>query len=276
MANAAEAPLASFEAKWTRLRPEFALALRFFEPQERAARSAFACLAFEIEHTAFDLREPAVAAGKLEWWAGELARAANATAQHPLTHALATTAAFATAPWSAVVVGALAQRDPVGAATHADLMTGYARLYRPLAESETALFPDTDTPATARSRCASRALRQTAALAGGLREGTLPLPLDLLARHQLVRADLLVGGLARTAALREYLTVLIADFDALGAAAQPGGLPLVQAATVAADRARARRALRAREPLMALDAALARLPLPVFRVIWRCARRRRR
>jgi phytoene synthase len=275
-----DTPLASFEAKWTEARPELALALRFEGENERAPRAAFACLVLEIEHTAFGIREAQPAAIKLQWWAEELTRAANGEARHPLTQALAPRIAAAAVPqrdWYAVISGAMAQRDPEPVADREALLSIYAELYAPLGAIEAALF-GTDAAGLARVLTLSRATRETAALSDALRDGKLPLPLGLLARHRLARGDLGKESAARSEALREWFGELAREMSGVltpeALASRPLGI--LRAAMAAADGQRLAAAASAGEPLATVNAALASLSLPIAWAAWRAARRSRR
>jgi 15-cis-phytoene synthase len=271
-------PLASFEAKWSAAYPEFALAQRFVR-EDREAKLAFACLAFEIEHAAFGIREAQPAAIKLQWWAEELMRAGKGDARHPLTQALGTRIAVSAVPpmlWQQAIIAALAQRDPEPAADTDAWLDAYAPLYAPLGAIDATLF-GSDADAVARALALMRALRETAALPTALRDGKLPLPLDRLARHRLSRGDLSNTSPQRADALREQLRDLAGRFrklltrDAL--AAHPLGV--VRATMAAADAMRAATASNAAEPLAALDEGLGRLSIPAVWSAWRAARRSR-
>ncbi|GAA0705128.1 squalene/phytoene synthase family protein [Dokdonella soli] len=267
-------PLASFEAKWVAAHPEFGLALRFVGESGRRAQSAFACLVYELEHAAFGIREAQPAAIKLQWWAEEFARAAKHEARHPLTQALAEHPGFAAVPlalWYEVIAGALAQRDPEPAADRAALLDAHAVLYRPLGAIEAALFPSVDAAASARVRALARSLRDTATLADALRDGRLPLPLDLLARHRLARGDLARTSAQQVAALREWLRALASEHAEV--AASGAHLGVLVAANLHADRWRARKATRAEDPLATLNAAFGQLPFDATWAAWRTARR---
>ena len=270
-AEASTTPLASFEAKWSEARPELALALRFEREDPREARAAFASLVLEIEHAAFGIREAQPAAIKLQWWAEELARASKGEARHPLTQALAPRFAAAAIPqreWHAAIVGAMAQRDPEPAADRDAVLAGYAQMYVPLGAIEATLF-GTDSNAVARALALSRAMRETAALPDALRDGKLPLPLDLLARHRLARGDLGNASATRSNALREWFGDLAHEMAALR------GLGVLRAAMTAADSKRLAKAARATEPLAVLNVALAGLSIPIAWAAWRAARRSR-
>jgi len=275
-AEPSNAPLASFEAKWADAHPEFGLALTFLREPARTEQSAFGCLLFELEHAAFGIREMQPAAIKLQWWAEEFARAANGEARHPLTRVLAERIARASIPlarWQEAVMAALNQRDPEPAPDLRALIENYARFYSPLAEIETALFADSDAAATARAFALARALRETTVLPDALRDGRLPLPLDLLARHRLARGDLAGKSPEAAAALRDWLKALGAEFGDL--ARKAPRLSVVSAATLASARSRARRAARAPEPLAALAEAQRRPSIGTVWSAWRAARRSR-
>jgi phytoene synthase len=267
-------PLASFAAKWSAARPELALALKFIASPAQRARTAFACLAHELEHTAFGIREAQPAAVKLQWWIDEFARAGRNEARHPLTQALTEQEHFAAIPlahWLDAARGALAQRDREPAADAQALLAAHAELYGPLATIEATLFPSIDATAAARARGLSRALRETAGLSAALRDGRLPIPLDVLARHRLVRGDLTQVSERQARALHEWLAWLADECRRLArASASPG---VLAQAGLSADAWRARTAARAADPVAALDALFRRLPLRTVWATWRAGRR---
>jgi len=263
------APLASFEAKWGAAYPELALALGFEPAGRRDARSAFACISHELSHAAFGVREAQPAALKLQWWAEEFGHARRGEARHPLTRVLAGTPRFgevALDEWHAAVLGAHAQRDAEPAADTRAQLQAYERLQAPLARIESTLFGPYDVAALARARAVSRALRETASLGDALRDGRLPLPLDLLAAHRLARGDLAGDSAERRAGLRAWLQAL------LEAAPRPNALGAQGAAAAAADRWRLRRAATAADPAAVLPSLLGRLPLRAAWASWRAAR----
>lgn len=273
-ASADAAPLASFQAKWAAAHPEFGVALRFVPAGERDAQSAFTCLRYELEHAAFGIREEQPAAMKLQWWAEEFARAGNGEARHPLTQALAGHDGFGTIPlasWHAVIIGALAQRDPEPPSDRAALIEAGMAFQRPWATVETRLFPRADADATARVHALSRVLRESASLGAALQDGRLPLPMDVLARHRLARGDLATASPRQVAALQEWLGTLASDYAAL--AASKAALGTLAAANLRADRWRARSAARADDPLAALNAAFDHVPFAATWAAWRAARR---
>ena len=270
-------PLASFEEKWAAVYPEFGVALKFVADGRRRVHSAFACLVHELEYAAFAIREAEPAMIKLQWWAEEFTRISAGAARHPLTQALALEPAFAALPvarWHEVIVGAMAQRDPEPAADRVALLQGYAALYRPLGVIEVALFASASAEPAAQVRANARALRETAALADTLSGGRLPLPLDLLAQHRLTRGDLAHSSPQTVAVLREWLAALAAG--GLTTIDSDTRLGVLAAASASADRWRADMASRARDPLAALNAALARVPSRVVWAAWRAGRRSQR
>lgn len=268
-------PCATFEHKWTTAHPEFGLALRFVPAPQRKARSALTCIGYEIEHAAFRLHEPQVAAGKLQWWLEELLAMRAGTARHPLTQALATTLPVANVPsalYQDLIVGALAQRDPEPAPSLDELLHGLLGFYAPLARVEQSLTVEGDVDTEARIGALSRAFRDALGLSDTLAGGRLPLPLDLMAHHRLSRVDLASPSAPRTEALRGYFAMLAERMEAIDIAS----LSSVPAATSwHAERVRCRRAARAFEPLAAGEAAINRLPVSTVWAAWRAARRQR-
>lgn len=271
---AGNSALTSFETKWAAVRPEFERGLKFVAERERRAQSAFTCLVFELERV-FAIREVEPATIKLQWWADEFVQAGKGGARHPLTRALAAHSRYAAVPlahWYEVVAGALAQRAPSPAADRAALIDGHAALYRPLAAIEATLFPALDAAAATSVRSLAHALRDTAALGDALRDGRLPLPLDLLAKHRLARGDLASTSPPQVAMLREWLLALASDFSVAAAAAHARGGAL-HAAAASADRWRARMAGRAADPLLTLNASFALLPMRATWAAWRAGQR---
>lgn len=264
--------LSSFETKWALAHPELPLALRFASAPMRPFVSAFACLSYEIGHAAFHIVEPEVARSKLQWWAEELSAFASGKPRHPLTETLGNwppLAELSAARWSAVIVGAMAQRESVPASSLADLLVGYRRLYAPLADIEAVLFPKLDFDASAQAAVLLRALHEASWIAEALARDRLPLPLDLLARHQLSRADLGLAGDRRDTAMREHLAALAAGMRSI----DRRGLSALTVAGLQAAQMRSQRAARAADPLAECAGKLDRLPLSSVWASWRAARR---
>jgi len=269
-AAADAAPLASFVAKWSAAYPELELALGFVPRAQRDAQAALACLGHELEQAVVSTHEDQPAAAKLAWWAEELAGSGDA--RHPLTIALAGQPGWERfAPsWHAVVAAAFELRDPEPAGDLERLLARWAPFHRPQAVIEAELFGHVDVEARTRQRAIARALEDLALLdaSGAAR---LPLPLDLLARHQLARNDLALDSPARRRAVRDALSGLARAMDDLARRGAPLGIP--GTAALAAQRWRARQAKRGDEPVAALHRLHARLPLGAAWTTWRAARR---
>jgi 15-cis-phytoene synthase len=264
--------LASFEAKWSLAHPELPIALRFSQSAVRPFESAFACLSYELGHAAFQIAEAEVATTKLQWWAEELTGLSSGSVRHPLTGLLADRASrsgLAGGQWNAVVAGAFAQRDSAPATTLDELLATYLRFHSPLAEIEATLFGRPHARDLAHAAALSRALNEVIRLPETQARDRLPLPLDLLARHQLSRGDLGQSGGKRDNALREHLAAIA---NAMETVDRRGLSPLL-GIRLHADQLRCRRAAKAADPLAESARNLDRLPLSSAWVGWRAARR---
>ncbi|HNR92323.1 MAG TPA: squalene/phytoene synthase family protein [Dokdonella sp.] len=268
----ADAAFAGFESKWIAALPEFGLALRFVDPANRTARAALACIGYEIEHAASHIGEAEVAAGKLRWWLEELDAFAAGAPRHPLTRALAAEVDARRVPhasWHGVIAAALARLDDTPATTLDALLDAHRDLHRHLAEAGRALFADDAVAVVAEAGALRRILRDAFAAAHADVPSRLVLPLELLARHRLTRADLAITSPSREAALREFAALLAVRLDAIDRAV----LPVIDAVAVHAERARCGKLARAREPLRLAASAFTQLPLSAAWQGWRAARR---
>ena len=264
--------LASFEAKWSVAQPELPLALRFSPASIRPIISAFACLSNELAYSAFHIVEPEVATTKLNWWAEELTALSAGKPRHPLTEVLAGFEPIRHVhanQWASVINGAFYQREAEPASSLDALLALYLRFLAPMVDIETILFAKLSAEPLAQAAVLSRALQETNRLSELLVNDRLPLPLDLLARHQLSRADLVRSSERRTLALREHFAALAARFDAINR----NGLSPLAAMRLNADQQRSRRAARALNPLAESARNLDRLPLSSVWKGWRAARR---
>lgn len=264
--------LASFEAKWSLAQPELPLALRFARAPLRPFISAFDCLSNEIAQAAFHIVEREVATTKLNWWAEELAGLSVGKPRHPLTKVLAGFEPIRRVhadQWASVVNGAFRQREAEPASSLDALLASYQCLLAPIAVIEMSLFAKLDAESLAQAASLSRALHETIRLTELLARDQLPLPLDLLARHQLSRMDLAQTGERRAPALREHFSALTARFEAV----DRKGLSPLAAMRVNADQRRSRRAALALDPLAEIARDLDRLPLSAVWAGWRAARR---
>ncbi|MEO7917585.1 MAG: squalene/phytoene synthase family protein [Dokdonella sp.] len=269
-----EQALDSFAAKWIAAEPELGIALNFLPMPRRAIEAAFGCLAREIAHAAFSIREGDVAVAKLNWWHEELARMSHGEPRHPLTQVLSGHPAMADLPssrWQAVIATALQQRERDPAADFSNQIAGFESFYRPLVEIEALLFGPIDCVVASRIAALAHAMREVAAMARVLETGHVAFPLDLLARHQLRRDQLATDGTERRYAAKEQLQAISIALDSI-AKAQPT-LLLTRYAGVLADRWRAGKAARADDPIAELNRLLLKVPFDATWKSWRAARR---
>ncbi|HEX3122544.1 MAG TPA: squalene/phytoene synthase family protein [Rhodanobacteraceae bacterium] len=245
-----DAAFASFERKWLEANPEQATVAVFLAPDERRRASAFGVLVHELEQTTFSVREPQVAAVKLNWWRQELISAGAGTPRHPVTKELfddARARSIAESSWSNLIDGALAQFDGAAASALPDSISTLAAFYRPVASLEAALAADQSARSDADARLwISAHLLHSAVLTVDNRA----IPLDLLARHGLARSALTEPSPARAALLRDYLGLVRDEIDA--ALAQLPQASLGRRVRARLDRELAARASAAADPLALL------------------------
>ncbi|HTI95389.1 MAG TPA: squalene/phytoene synthase family protein [Rudaea sp.] len=240
----------SFERKWLAANPENAIIAVFLPSTQRRLASAFGSLIHELSSAAFHIREPQVAATKLAWWKQELAAAAFGKPSHPVTQALFDCASVREsdpALWPALADGGLAQLDAPGAGTLAALIEQLDPFFGAIARAENALFcaGECNIEADAALWTLSHLLRALPHLADG--EAHLPLPLGLLARHELTRAELAYESPQRNMLIKDFLDELVLEGNgALGVSAVRS-LPLRVRAAL--DRRRIESALRVIDPL---------------------------
>jgi len=265
--------LSSFAEKWLSARPECAIALRFLPLAQRDAHVAFECLVFELEQTIFHVREAHVAQAKLHWWGNELANTVANQPRHPITQTLLETTPFSNitaTQISALIEGALFQYDATTVTTFDQLIGHYKKLYTPLTNIEALLLPAINSSDSAQTLALAHALRESTKVTHGLETLILPLPLNLLARHQLTRAMLGKKNDQCTAALHEHLNSI--QMELADSLTQASHLNLLRRVGANADQWRAKRAANAKNPSQILDHALTRPPLHTLWVAWRGAR----
>lgn len=245
---------ASFEQKWLAANPEQAMVGLFLPPAARLRARAFGCLVFELDAAAYAIREHEVAAAKLAWWAQELEVAATGHARHPITHALFDDVARAAdrSLWPALAVGAFKQIEAAAAASLDELIAQREPFCLAIADAESALFlgGSANIDANAALRTLSSLLHALPGVASA--EERLPVPLDLLARHGLTRADLANATPARDALVKDQLAAL--QFETRGAQGVASVRTLAQRVRVRADLALIDAALRAPDSLALLSA----------------------
>jgi phytoene synthase len=249
----ATSDFASFEQEWLDAHPEYAIASIFLPPDQRRRANAFASLTHELGGAA-RLREPQVAAAKLSWWRDELASAAAGRGNHPIAKALfadEVARAVDAALWPALADAALKQLGMPEASTLPELLDQRAAFHTALARIDDAMSGGSAAgiAANATLRSVAELLREAAQI--GHRDDSLPLPLDLLARHGLTRSSLSAPTPQRAALLRDHLDAL-ADVVARNVTV-PSRRGLYQRVRIRLDRSLMLAARNAADPLAFLD-----------------------
>jgi hypothetical protein len=192
-----------FVSKWLERNPEMHFARLFCAADARARFDAWGALLHEVGDARFALREPSVLAAKTAWWAEELRALGGGAPRHPLSRDLL----GIDAPWlplARALLGADAA-DGLPADREASLAR-LATLGEAVANVEAALFDASPAAGAAAARALAVHWRLHALPRGLAAEDAGGLPMALLARHGLTRADLadaLPGAL-----LRDWATVL--------------------------------------------------------------------
>ena len=225
------------------------------EPR-RGALGAFEALRQQWLDAVYAIREPRVAATKLQWWVEELQHAGNGQARHPLTQALFADERVRVIPqahWQEALLAAFRELD---AATASDFLAQSAQaasLHGAIARIETTAW--FGAAADPRRMQALAPVQHLVAMLRNLPmevdHGRAPLPMSLLARHGLSQDALLQEGPARRGALQDQIRDLLqamAEADKM-----PGPLSLFRGLQQRLDRGALRRAMRAQEPLRELQ-----------------------
>jgi len=271
-----EQAFASFRQKWLAAHPHNGIVAVFLPAAQRRRADAFGTLVHELEQAAFRVREPQVAATKLEWWQRELHAAALGKPTHPITQELFADAVAREADpalWPALADGALEQLDQPGVGTLAALIEQLDPFYSAVARAEEALLGDGagNAEADAALWTFAHLLHELPQLAQT--EGRLPVPLGLLARHEVVRADLAQPSPRRNMLVKDFLDELVLETNgALGVAA---ARTLPSRVRTRLDRIRIERALRVTDPLAYLNAHPHAGRLKTLMTVWREARQGR-
>ncbi|MCX7514298.1 squalene/phytoene synthase family protein [Frateuria hangzhouensis] len=271
--------LQSYVDKWLALQPAQRIALAFVEPARWPGHIALAALEQEIVGAAYGIREPQVAATKLNWWAEELAGAGQGGGRHPLTQVLFDddrASRIDSERWLAPVLAAMAQLEEGTAADFTAQLDAAAQLHGALAALETAWWFDESAAPDRAARLAAlthllHALRR---LDDDAERDRLPLTMAALARHGLSRDQLRRPGPARNAAVRDQLGEITSAWRA--AARLPGPLSVFRAVEAREAGRLALRAAAAAEPLETLQRARQSGGLATTLAAWQAARRWRR
>ena len=270
--------LQSYVDKWLAAQPGQRVALAFVDPARHPGHIALAALEQELLAAAYGIREPHVAATKLNWWAEELAGATESGGRHPLTQVLfddERAARIDKERWLAPVLAAMAQLEEGTATDFGTQLEAASPLHGALATLETAWWFGGSASAERAARLATlghllHALRR---LDDDAERDRLPLPMASLARHGLSRNQLRRPGPARNAAVRDQLSELSAQWRE--AARLPGPLSVFRAVESREGERLAQRAADAAEPLQALQRARPS-GLATTLAAWQAARRWRR
>jgi len=269
---AATPGFSSFEQEWLDAHPEYAIASIFLPPAQRRRENAFAVLVHELG-AAVRLREPQVATAKLSWWRGELAGAVAGQSNHPIARELFAddgVGAVDPALWLALADAALAQHGNMAAATLPELLGQRAAFHGVVARIESSMSGgrDADIESNATLCTITQLLCELPQIAHG--DDSLPLPLDLLARHGLTRSGLSAPTPQRAALLRDHLSALAAvSAECVGASSVRS---LYQRVRVHHDRALLAAARNASDPLAGLTERMRAGRWASLWVAWREAR----
>ena len=248
--------LQSYVDKWLAVQPQQRMALVFVEPGKYPGHIALAALEQELLSAAYGIREPHVAATKLNWWAEELSGAAASGGRHPLTRVLFDDERAHAMPqerWMAPVLAAMAQLEEGTAVDFAAQLNASSALHGALAELETAWwYGESASPArAARVATLSHLLFALRRLQDDAERDRLPLPMARLARFGLSRASLRQPSDARDQAIKAQLDDLRTAWDE--ASRLDGPLSVFRALEAGEGERLARKAGRASEPLKTLQ-----------------------
>ena len=273
------AVLQGFIDKWLAVQPQQRIALVFVDGRRYPGHVALAALEQELLGAAYGIREPQVAAAKLNWWAEELAGAPTSGGRHPLTQVLfddERAHAIGGDLWLAPVLAAMAQLEQGTAADFPAQLRAAMPLHGALATLETAWwYGFAASPERAKQVATlNHLLHALLRLEQDAERDRLPLPMSRLARHGLSRAQLRVPGEARQQAIRAQLDDLLARWKESAALAGP--LSVFRAVESRHGNQLARRAVHTGDALAELQAGQPRTGLATALHAWQAARAWRR
>jgi 15-cis-phytoene synthase len=266
----------SYIDKWLAVQPQQRMALVFVDPDKYSGHIALAALEQELLSGAYGIREPHVAATKLNWWAEELSGAAASGGRHPLTRVLFDddrAHAIAQERWLAPILAAMAQLEEGTAVDFAAQLNAAAALHGALADLETAWwYGDSASSARAcRLATLSHLLYALRRLQDDVERDRLPLPMARLARFSLSRASLRERSEARDQAIKAQLD----DLNSAWAEASrlPGPLSVFRALEAGQGERLVRKAARSQDPLAVLQQGTADRGFLATLRTWQAARR---
>lgn len=205
-----ETALQSYIDKWLAVQPQQRIALAFVDAKQYPGHIALAALEQELLAAAYGIREPHVAATKLNWWAEELAGAAASGGRHPLTQVLFDddrAHAIPSERWVAPVLAAMGQLEEGTAADFPAQLAAGALLHGAIAELETAWWFGAEASSERATRVAtlSHLLYALLRLEADADRDRLALPMSRLAKFGLSRNELREATTVRDNAVRAQL-----------------------------------------------------------------------
>lgn len=274
-----DSALQSYIDKWLAVQPQQRIALVFVDQNNYPGHIALAALEQELLAAAYGIREPQVAAGKLNWWAEELSGAAASGGRHPLTQVLFDDDRAHALPgeqWVAPVLAAMAQLEEGTAADFPAQLAASSLLHGAIASLETAWWFGEGTASERAARVAtlSHLLFSLLRLEEDADRDRLALPMSRLARYGLSRNELRSASPARNDAIRAQLD----DLDTAWREAErlPGPLSAFRGLESRYGRALVAQARKAANPLDVLRKGQGRQGPGVVWLAWRAARAWRR
>lgn len=271
--------LHSYIDKWLAVQPQQRIALAFVDPKVYPGHIALAAFEQELLSAAYGIREPHVAATKLNWWAEELSGAAASGGRHPLTQVLFDddrAHAIAADRWVAPVLAAMAQLEEGTAADFPAQLTAGSLLHGAVAQLETAWWfgEKASSERAARVATLSHLLYSLLRLEEDADRDRLALPMSRLAKFGLSRHQLREPTPARNDAIRAQLDDL---HDAWRQADRlPGPLSAFRGLESRQGRALVAKARKAADPLAVLRKEQGRQGPGVTWKAWQAARAWRR
>lgn len=269
------AVLQGFIDKWLAVQPQQRVALVFVDGRRYPGHVALAALEQELLAAAYGIREPQVAAAKLNWWAEELAGAASSGGRHPLTQVLFDDERAHAMPadrWVAPVLAAMAQLEQGTASDFSAQLQAALPLHGALASLETAWWygPEVSSVRAAQVASLNHLLHALLRLQQDAERDRLAVPMARLARHGLSRAQLRAHTPARQLAVKAQLDDLLASWKASASLAGP--LSVFRALESSHGRRLATRAASAGDALAALQAGQPRSGWVTTLQAWKAAR----
>jgi phytoene synthase len=267
--------LQSYIDKWLAVQPQQRIALAFVDQNTHPGHIALAAFEQELLAAAYGIREPHVAATKLNWWAEELSGAAASGGRHPLTQVLFDSDRaheIEAERWVAPVLAAMGQLEEGTAADFQAQIAAGSLLHGALADLETAWWFGDKASSERATRVAtlSHLLYSLLRLEEDADRDRLALPMSRLAKFGLSRNQLREASNVRNDAIRAQLDDLHnawRESDSL-----PGPLSAFRGLESRHGRTLVAKARKAGDPLDALRQGQGRQGLGVTWQAWQAAR----